>query len=105
MDGSTEFALEYNLTNLNAGDVYEVEIWRYSDNESGRLVVAAKNSTQFYKAVNRKARTDENGWQLIRSKITIPEKLQDNSLKIYLWNTNKQLGYFDDFSIKKISKN
>ena len=102
MNSNTEFALEYNLTNLKTGDTYEVEIWRHADNESGRLVVAAKDSKQFYKAVNGKARTDKNGWQLIRVKITIPEKLQDNTLEIYLWNTDKQLGYFDDFSIKKI---
>ncbi len=105
MDNTTEFALEYKLTNLKAGDIYEIAIWRNADTESTRLVVAAKNSNQFYKSSNQAVQTDKKGWQLIRQRVVVPENLQDNTLKIYLWNTNKQLGYFDDFSITKVAKN
>ncbi len=105
MDSNTEFALDYKLTGVKAGEIYNVEIWRKADNESTRLVVAAKDSKQFYKATNGAARTDKNGWQLIRQRVTIPENLQDNTLKIYLWNTDKELGYFDDFSIVRIAEN
>ncbi len=104
MDNTTEFALEYKLTNLKAGDIYEIEIWRNADTESTRLVVAAKNSNQFYKASNQAVQTDKKGWQLLRQRITVPENLQDNTLKIYLWNADRQLGYFDDFSITKVAK-
>ncbi len=104
IDANTEFALEYKLTNLKAGDIYEIEIWRNADNESTRLVVAATNSNQFYKASSQAVQTDKKGWQLIRQRVVVPENLQDNTLKIYLWNTDKQLGYFDDFSITKVTE-
>jgi hypothetical protein len=105
MDANTEFALDYKLTGVKAGEIYEIEIWRKADNESTRLVVAAKNSKQFYKAINRAVRTDNKGWQLIRQRVTVPENLEDNTLKIYLWNTDKKVEYFDDFSIVKITEN
>lgn len=105
MDGEREFALEYQLTNVKPGENYEIEIWKHSDNESGRLVVSAKDSRQFYKAQNTVLLSDENGWGIIRIKITIPPELQDSMLKIYLWNPDKKLSYFDDFSIRKIGVN
>ncbi len=102
MDSNTEFTLNYKLTDVKAGDIYEIEIWRKADNESAHLVVATKNPKQFYKAISGAVTTDNKGWQLIRQRITVPENLQDNTLKIYLWNAKKQLGYFDDFSIAKM---
>ncbi|MCF6331688.1 MAG: hypothetical protein L3J11_00275 [Draconibacterium sp.] len=103
MDSKTKYALEYNLNNLKPGDIIEVEVWRFSDNESGLLVVASKDAKQFYKSKKNAEKTDENGWDLIHIKFTVPSNLQNNSLKIYLWNKDKMLGYFDDLSIKKIS--
>ncbi|MEN8115698.1 MAG: hypothetical protein ABFS16_01890 [Bacteroidota bacterium] len=104
MDNKTEYALEYILTGLIPGDTYEVEIWRYSNNNSGRLVVASSDAKLFYKAQNETVKTDGNGWGLIRIKFEIPPKLENQSLKIYLWNTNKQTGYFDDFTITKLGE-
>ncbi len=105
MDGSREFVLEYQLDDVKPGDNYEIEIWKYSDKESGRLVVSAKDSRQFYKAQNNVLFTDKNAWGLIRIKITVPPALQDSMLKIYLWNPDKKLSYFDDFSVRKIGVN
>ena len=103
MDSGIEYAIEYKLTNLKIGDIYEVEIWRKADNKSTYLVVSATDSNIYYKSTNKKSLTDDRGWELLRFKIIVPENLNDNTLGLYLWNTNKQLGYFDDLSIKKIS--
>lgn len=103
MDKNREFALEYRLTNLKAGERYEIEIWRKEESGSANLVVAAENSKQFYKATNSAVLTDKEGWQLLRLSVTVPANLDNNTLKVYLWNTNKQVVFFDDFVIKRIN--
>ncbi len=103
MDENTEYAMEYLLKNLNAGEEYQVEIWQKSTEKSGLLVVSSNDSKLFYKAQNEVVKTDENGWQLLRLKFTVTPEIQNEILKIYLWNKDKQLLYFDDFKISKLN--
>ncbi|HKI88341.1 MAG TPA: hypothetical protein VKA38_04880, partial [Draconibacterium sp.] len=102
MDSKTDYALYYELKNLQPGDNYEIEVWRKADNDSGRLVVAANDANVFYKAQNNSISSDISGWNLIRIKFTVTPELQNETLKIYLWNPKRQLVYFDDLTIKKV---
>ena len=101
MDNKTEFAMEYILDSVKQGEKYEIEVWRKSDNYSGRLVVSASNANLFYNAQNDFI-SSENGWDLIQIKFTVTQKQNGEKLKIYLWNKDKQLGYFDDLTIRKL---
>ncbi|NQU52117.1 MAG: hypothetical protein HQ522_06215 [Bacteroidetes bacterium] len=101
MDEKMLFVMEYRLNNLKEGDLYEVTIWRHSEDNSGLLVVSSDDARLFYKAQSVALKTDENGWQLLRTKFTITSNLQGKSLKIYLWNKDKKQVYFDDLSIQK----
>ncbi len=103
LDETVEFVLEYLLTDLEQGADYEVEVWRNAGNNSGRLVVSSSDAKLFYRAQTDFARTDENGWQLLRINFTAAPELQGETLKVYLWNIDKQVGYFDDFVIRKLS--
>ena len=103
MDEKTEFALEYILDSLNSGEMYEIEVWRKSDNYSGRLVIGSINANIFYKAQNDFIISEENGWNLIRIKFTVTPEMINEALKIHLWNKDKKLVYFDDLTIKKLS--
>lgn len=96
LDKKTEFALEYNLDKLNAGDIYEIEIWRKPNNKSGHLVVAAKEAKTFYISQNNIVETTSDGWGLIQITFTITPELENETLKIYLWNSKKQQIFFDD---------
>lgn len=103
LDESVEFALEYLLTGLEPGAEYEVEIWRNAQNNSGRLVVSSTDARLFYRAQTDYARTDEKGWQLLRINFTATPEMEGETFKIYIWNLDKQVGYFDDFAIRKLS--
>jgi hypothetical protein len=105
MDESVEFALEYLLTEPEPGTEYEVEVWRKADNNSGRLVVSSADARLFYRAQADHTITDENGWQLLRITFTATPEMEGETLKIYLWNKDKQPGFFDDLVIRKRSKN
>jgi len=101
MDEKTEFALGFILDSLKNGDMYEIEVWRKSDNYSGRLVVGASNPNIFYKAQNDFIISEKNGWNMIRIRFEVTPEMKNETLKIHLWNKNKKLVYFDDLIIKK----
>jgi hypothetical protein len=105
LDQSVEFALEYLLTGLEPGAEYEAEVWRNADNTSGRLVVSSSDAKLFYRAQTDYAITDENGWQLLRINFTATPEMEGETLKIYLWNKDKKVGYFDDLIVRKRSNN
>ena len=97
------FAVDYNLKNTKAGELYQVDVWRKSDTSSGYLVVAADDTKTFYKAQNEAVKFDKNGWELLRINVDINNEMEGKNLKIYLWNPRSSVAYFDDLSIKKFS--
>lgn len=105
LDESVEFAMEYLLTGLEPGAEYEVEVWRNAQNNSGRLVVASADARLFYRAQTDYAITDENGWQLLRINFTATPGMKGETFKIYIWNLDKQVGYFDDLVVRKRAGN
>lgn len=102
MDEKIEYAMEYKIDSLKQGEMYEVEVWRKSDNYSGRLVVGATKENIFYKAQNDFITSDKKGWDLIRIKFTITPEMENETLKVYLWNKDKKITYFDDLTIRKV---
>lgn len=100
LDKSTEFAVEYLIKDLTAGDEYEVQVWRKEGDCSGNLVVAALNTQLFYKAENDYIFSDQ-GWNLIRIKFKVTPEMQNQKMKVYLWNEKKQSCWFDDLTIKR----
>ena len=100
MDENTKYATEYILKNLKEGDNYEVEVWRKSKENSGKLVVSSNDAKLFYKTQTNVSKTDENGWEQLKIEFTITPQLLHESLKIYLMNNDEKLVYFDDLSIK-----
>lgn len=101
LNQSSEFALEYLLTDLEPGAEYEAEVWRNADNTSGRLVVSSSDAKLFYRAQTDFAITDENGWQLLRINFTATPEMEGETFKVYIWNKDKQVGYFDDLVVRK----
>lgn len=104
LDKDRSFALDYSLENLAPGDRYRISIWRYADNNNGHLVVAARQSSLFYRSVYDFLKTDSAGWKLLNIYFTVPDNLKDNRLKVYLWNTSSSTIYFDDLVITKLHK-
>ena len=64
--------------------------------------MASINSKVFYQSQNDFITSDKYGWDLIRIKFTVTQEMEKEILKIYLWNPQKKLAWFDDLTIKKI---
>jgi hypothetical protein len=105
LEKSNPFAVDYNLKNTNAGELYQIDVWRKSDTSSGYLVVASDDAKTFYQTQNEAIKFDENGWELLRINVNIKNEIAGKNLKIYLWNPRRSIVYFDDLSIKKFSCN
>ena len=86
--------------NVYAGDVFEASVWRQS--QEGFGVLAFQGDWGFYQQANEAIRM-QNGWELIKQKITIPIGIRNQNLKIFPYNTTK-IGpvYFDDLKIRRI---
>lgn len=99
MDENLEYALENRLENLIPGDEYEIEVWRKSENQKGLLVVSSEDARLFYQAQGLPVKTGENGWELLRIRFKVTPELKDKTLKVYLWNKDRVVAFFDDLTI------
>ncbi len=98
------YAIDYELKNTKAGDLYQIEVWRKSKRSNGYLVLAVEKTNEYYQAQNEAIKLGENGWELLRIELEITKELENKKLKVYLWNPQNRAAYFDDLSIKKFSK-
>lgn len=91
----------YKITNAQPGDKYVAEVWRKGC-ESSALVVTTDNMELLCIISQETQSVDSLGWQQIRVPFTIPGKIGNHTISIYVWNSNKQNAFFDDFKISKI---
>jgi hypothetical protein len=88
------------IRQVKGGDAFILTAWTYGTDD-GFITASGPTSEIFYKSDKQLLHTDKNGWKQIQLKFTLPEKLNFNSLKIYLYNGGKSILYFDDFIIRK----
>ena len=87
------------LKNVYSGDVFEASVWRQSDDGYG--VLAIQGDWNFYAEANKAERT-QKGWELLKTKITIPIGVENGTLKIFPYLVGRKgVAYFDDLKIKR----
>ncbi len=98
------YGTNYIINNVQPGEFYDINVWRFGGNKNGHLVVGTKGSNNYYNSQNISIQKEENGWELLNIKLVIPSHIKDENIIIYLWNSGKDPIYFDDLSIKYLSK-
>jgi len=101
LDKNQQFSLDFILENSKPGDNYKIKIWRYSENNDGFLVASSNPSSLFYQQNCEAIKTDDTRWKLIQLIFTIPENIDNNPIKMYVWNSGSSEMYFDDLTIEK----
>jgi len=101
MPVTESFAMDFELKNIKPGQVYELSIWRFGDNENASLVVTANNPEMFYAASKGFLEKDANGWKKINLSIKVPDDFADNRFKVYLWNHGAKPAWFDDLEVAR----
>lgn len=101
----SRYGMSYSIDNVLANDTFEISVWRNSKNNNGVLVASAEQTDKFYASQKDGANKDENGWELLTLKIVIPEQINRQSLKVYVWNPDTaNVAYFDDLKIQYLNK-
>lgn len=93
------YAMEYELRDVKPGQIYIISIWRYGGSDQASVVVSSKQADMFYAKSKGITETDKNGWGKLFLTIKVPEKFQEDKLKVYLWNHGDSPAWFDDLEI------
>ena len=91
------YGFTYRLFNGEMGDVINIEVWRLG--KSGGIILAGKSGEAFYLTSSKVIETDANGWDRLQLNYTLQSDMKGKEIGIYLYNNNKDPGYFDDFSL------
>ncbi len=91
------YGFTYRLFNGEMGDIINIEVWRYG--KSGGIILAGKSGEAFYLTSSEVIETDANGWDRLQMNYTLQSNMKGKEIGIYLYNNNKDPGYFDDFSL------
>lgn len=98
------YGTAYIINNVQPGEFFDINVWRFGGNKSGHLVVATKGSNNYYNSQNISVHKEENGWELLNVKLIIPSQIKGENIIIYLWNSGKIPIFFDDLNIKYLSE-
>jgi hypothetical protein len=101
---------EYPLDSLQTMDIHgllvQCSLYCYAeDRTSTKIIVSLENNegAYFWEAlgINRYLKAYSNWWP-VTFDVTIPKKdlRSDSSLKVYVWNSDKQKVYIDNFGIR-----
>ncbi len=95
-----EYTLTCALSELKSGECYRISVWRYNNPDAGLVIEGPKDKYYHFFSVPSDSL---KGWDKIEVNFIVPEILNDESIKIYCWNSDKNNpAYFDDLFIERI---
>jgi hypothetical protein len=95
-----QYALQTTFK-ANAGNTYEISIWKQSCCNDLNLVVTSSKG-EFYKMSTFPCRK-EGPWEELKLKFILPHDFKIDSLKAYVWNTKDTKTILDNMKIKEFS--
>lgn len=91
------FNLTVNITPCQHRKAIKARVWRKSKNQKGFLVISLPEldiNEQTSQAIK-----EENGWEKLEIKLLLPPDSMNLLVKVYVWNPNSTVAYFDDLEI------
>ncbi len=102
LDAKSPFGMTITLGRLKKGESFLVRVWRKDNNRTGAGLVASSNSPNpFYFTESKVIAKDDAGWERISMEFFVSDELENQDLKIYLYNPNSKPVYFDDLEITR----
>lgn len=97
------YALTTKIPSVKAGENYFIYCYKFADHADVGIVCSGENPDDFYVANFRAGRKAHN-WQKLSLNITIPSRLNNKELVVYIWNRSRKVSYIDDLRIVKTAK-
>lgn len=95
------YGLSKSIYDFQNEEYFHITVWRLGNNEDGKIVADGIGDSRFYYKQSRPSIIDTNGWQLLTLEIHIPPHHHIRELKIYVWNSGKNVIYFKDLNIER----
>jgi hypothetical protein len=101
MEKDNNFAFDYQIPDVQTGQLYQLTLWVKSEGEHTQIVASSINPGEFWAGSQDVVATGIDGWRKIRLRFHVPEGLT-KGLKTYIWNTSAEKVYMDDFTITRL---
>jgi hypothetical protein len=102
LDVKSPFGMTITLSRLKKGESFLIRVWRKDNDKTGAGLVASSNSpNKFYFTESKVIAKNENGWERISMEFFVSDELENQDMKIYLYNPDTRPAYFDDLEITR----
>ncbi|ALO14618.1 hypothetical protein L21SP5_00951 [Salinivirga cyanobacteriivorans] len=99
LNAGNPYGATITIDSISTGESFSISAWRKNNEKDKGCIVASSTPEKFYKKGTRVVDTTANGWEKIQLEFFIPENINGQELKIYLYNPNEKSVFFDDFEI------
>lgn len=96
------YSSSFVFDDINRISYFQISVWSYGADKKSHVV--ATSGSDFY-MVSNDAVADSLGWKKLSLSFWLPQNLNTETFKIYLWNSGQDSIYFDDLQIIKRFKN
>lgn len=96
------YSSSYTFDDIDKISYLQISAWSFGTDKKSHIVATSGN--EFY-MVSNEAVADSMGWQKLSLSFWLPQNLNTETFKIYLWNSGQEPVYFDDLQIIKRYKN
>lgn len=96
------YSSSFVFDDINRISYFQISVWSYGADKKSHIV--ATSGSEFY-MVSNDAVADSLGWKKLSLSFWLPQNLNTETFKIYLWNSGQDSIYLDDLQIIKRFKN
>jgi hypothetical protein len=92
------YGSSYTFNDIDKISYFQISTWSFGADKKSHIVATSGN--EFYMVSNETV-ADSLGWRKLSLSFWLPENLNTETFKIYLWNSGQKPVYFDDLQIIK----
>ena len=93
-----KYGLEVKLENIVPDAFIRITVWRNSKTHAGKIAITSKG-IKFFKYGNSIVEYGENGWHKIILEAFISPLYNNEEIKVYVMNPEKEAAYFSDLKV------
>ncbi len=98
LNEKTQYGLDCEFP-VQPGDFVDATVWRRSTDNTGTIILSAKNNALFYTGGEAIINNAPGDWQQIQCRTKIPDNYPEKTLFFYMYYTGKGTAWIDDVKI------
>lgn len=99
LDELNPYGMTLKIPQIKSGFIFEITVWRKASENSKSTLIASSEPNPFYSGNYKIIEREPSGWVKLKMEFEISPSLAGQELKIYTYNPDKQVVYFDDLEV------